>query len=924
MTEETRVVSRRVESPVVSNFLARAFEQPCALLVEGEAGIGKTTFWLAVLELAVALGFRVLSARPAAAETVLAYASLSDLLSGVDPASWAELPEPQRLAIDRVTLRATALDGLATDQRAVAAGFVSVVEELAADNPVLLAIDDLQWLDPSSAAVIGFAARRLSGPVGVLGAVRLAPDSDGASWLRLPRPDAEQRIRLPPMGLGELHHVISERLGHSFSRPVLVRIHEISGGNPFYAIELGRAIATETIRADTPLPGTLAELVRARIGALGADVQDVLLAAACNAAPTLELVGKAIDVVPQRLIALVDKAEDTGIVVLDGHRVRFAHPLLAHGVYTRASPSRRREMHRRMAAIIDEPEVRARHLALATVTGDLATLEALDTAAEMARVRGAPADAAELIELAINLGGDTPERRILLAGCRFNSGDGASARVELEAVAASDAADVLRAEALNLLGMMSQLEGTLRDAANELDRALAAAGENLDLRARILTSLSWVQIHLGQLSESARSIEDAVMAAEHLARAQPLSEALGMHVVLQLMLGNGLDSRILNRALELEAGTTAISVMFRPSVQNAMVLAWTGQVEAAHAEYVAIRQNCIERGEESELAFVCFHFVQNNVWRADFSSAALIADDTVERARQLDGVLPLAAALSVRALVAAYAGRENDARLDAHEAIGPISRFGSDILKLWSLAPLGFLEVSLGNYQAAIEALNPLLDRIIALPNATEIYVAPFLPDAIEALIQLSRLDEAEQFVDLLERNGRRLDRPWMLAVGARGRGMLLAAQGDLDAAFAAVRRAMVEHERVAMPFERARSLLLLGQIQRRQRQKDIAASTLAAALAAFEALGTPLWADRTRGELQRVKVGHQQAGALTASEHRVAELAASGMTNREIASALFISPKTVETNIGRVYRKLGIHRRAELGHHFGRGPDHG
>jgi DNA-binding CsgD family transcriptional regulator len=195
---------------------------------------------------------------------------------------------------------------------------------------------------------------------------------------------------------------------------------------------------------------------------------------------------------------------------------------------------------------------------------------------------------------------------------------------------------------------------------------------------------------------------------------------------------------------------------------------------------------------------------------------------------------------------------------------------------------------------------------------------AEFIPDAVEAFIALGRYDEAEPLVAALERNGRRLDRAWMLAVGARCRAMLQAAQGDLDGANSAAQQAMTEHNRLPMPFERARTQLLVGQLQRRSCKKDAASTTLSEALHTFEKLGTPLWAERARVELDRVDIGPRQSAGLTASEQRVAELAASGMTNRDVATALFISPKTVEANLSRIYHKLAIRSRAELGRRMG------
>jgi DNA-binding NarL/FixJ family response regulator len=229
--------------------------------------------------------------------------------------------------------------------------------------------------------------------------------------------------------------------------------------------------------------------------------------------------------------------------------------------------------------------------------------------------------------------------------------------------------------------------------------------------------------------------------------------------------------------------------------------------------------------------------------------------------------------------------------------------------------------VSLGNHEAALTTLQPVLSNLDIAPEGTEIYLAECLPDAVEALVHLGRNAEAEPLVARLEHNGRRLDRPWMLAVGARCRSMLYAAQGDLEAAVASAQEAMVHHARVAMPFETARTQLILGQLERRQRHREAATTALREALETFERLGTPLWVDRARAELARTDVSSARASELTVSEHRVAELAASGLTNRDVASTLFISPKTVEANLVRIYRKLGIHSRAELGRVMGK-PD--
>lgn len=900
-------VTRRAEWCAVTTFFDRPWEEPGALIIDGDAGIGKTTFWLAACDYARRNGVRVLSARPVAAEAVLAYAAVADLLSGVEPEVWANFPDPQRRALDHILLR-SAHGGTTADQRTLAAALLAVIEALAQRQRVLLAIDDLQWLDPSSALVISFVTRRLRGPAAVLATVRTGVNETRAITLPLPAPDATQRITLPPMRLGDLHLVVSRRLGRSIARPAMVRIHEVSGGNPFYAIELARSIQNGVAANDFRLAGTLSEVVRARLDGLRGDLQELLLAAACLGRPTVELLADALAMDAAQLRPLLEQAEAAGVLVLDGHKVRFSHPLLATGVTSDASAARRRDMHRRLAQIVTEPELQARHLAFAATHADPATLKALDTGAEIAGMRGAPAVAAELTDLAIGLGGDTVQRQVSSARNHFNAGDAATARAMLLRAIERDGPAPLRAEALHLLAMLSQFEDSLIDAVGYLERALDHAGDTSGLRVQILVLKSWIEVRIGRAVSSEQTVEAAVEDAERLGEPALLGQALSMSVVVHLLCGNGFDDGVRRRAPTLEG---------RATLTNAMALSWVGELAAASAEFEAVRRHCIEHAYESDLVFVSFHSVLNEIWRGDFARAALIAEDTVERARQLDGALQLSAAMTARAIVAAYAGHVDDARTDVHQATTPIVRSGSQLLTAWVVAALGFLEVSLGNYPAAVDVLSPLLPTISA--NATEIFVAGFVPDAVEALVQVGRIDDAEPLVQALAVNGRRLDRPWMLAVAERGRAMLLAAHGDLDGASAAATLAIGHHDRLAMPFERARTLLLLGQLQRRQRRKDASAHTIREALAVFEELQTPLWAGRARAELERSSVGRQRGAGLTPSEQRVAELAASGMTNRDVAAALFISPKTVEANLSRVYRKLAIHSRAELGQHMRR-----
>ena len=907
--------NRPVETDAVEVFLGALVNDPAALVIEGEPGIGKTTVWLEAIDEARRRGFHVLSTRTAAVESGLAYAALADLLRGVGAATIDGLPAPQRAAVDNVMFRGE-VEVAVADQRAVSAAFLAIVESLRETCPVVIAIDDMQWLDASTRQVVAFAGRRLSPGVGMLCTARTGSDDETqkTSWLDLPKPTAVNHIELQPFSLGALHAVLTRRTGRSFPRPTMARIHDLSGGNPFYAIELARVVDARAPVGEVTLPRTLAELMRARTGHLDGGLQQALLALACLQSATTDQLLEATDLGADALVALLGDAEAKGIVEITGSRVEFAHPLLARAVYDAAAPAQRRAMHRRLAQVVDQPELRARQLALGTTREDPATLRALDAAAESARARGAPAAAAELLELAMRLGGDTPERRVRAAEFHLTAGDTERARVLLEHAIAQMQPGVARAEAVQALALVRSNNDNWAEAANLLTRGLDDAVDNPELHVGMLVMLSYARLNAGDLGAAISIIDQALAEASALGAPHLLSLVQGMRVTLRFMRGDGFDEIAMTQALAAENRQADLPLPLRPHVQQAMLLGLVGQLDRAHDEMLAIRRRCLERGSETELLFVSFHEVLQAVWRGDMTEAALVTEDTVERARQLGGDFPAFIGLSLRATVAAYAGDERDARRDIDEALAAGQRSSALTLMGWTVGILGFLEVSLGNWAAALAAMEPLLAMFDMQPDATEIIPSSSLPDAVEALIQVGHLDRAEQLLDVAERNGRRLDRPWILAVSARGRAALLAATGDLDAAIAAAQTALTQHARVPMPFEQARTQLLLGQLLRRQRRREAATAMLRAALATFEDLGATLWAQRARASLERAEVKSAQTGVLTASEQRVAELAASGMTNRDIAIELFISVKTVEVNLTRVYRKLGIHSRAELG----------
>jgi DNA-binding CsgD family transcriptional regulator/tetratricopeptide (TPR) repeat protein len=909
------VVSRTSEMHTVAELVAAAAARPTGLLLEGEAGIGKTTLWLAALQQARDNGFHVLSARAWEAESKLAYGMVADLLSRVDAAALSGLPPVQRVAVDRVLMHENS-GGPETDQHVVAAALLAVVEVLAMDKPVIVGVDDLQWLDRCSQDVLAFVARRLRGRVGLVITQRTEPDQGStASWLQLPRPDAMTRLRVRPLKLGGLHALISSRLGQSLPRPTMVQIAELSGGNPFYALEIARAIDTEP-----DLPRTLAGVVRMRIADLATDTHDALLAAASVADPTVEMLARATGTTVERMAAMLEDVESRGVIEISGNRVNFAHPLLARGVYVDAGPARRRRMHRALAEVVAQPELKARHLALASSRKDPEILKALDDAANAARARGAPGAAAELVDLAIRLGGDTPSRRLRSASHHFRAGDHDKAYAVLKPALGELRTGTLRTLALNLLAGIYIFRRSYVEAARVLEEAVRNSQDDTPVLTQTLLMLSFAQANNGEYGEALHTAQEAVKYAEKLGIDVLISQSLADWQVLKALSGLGFDEDSVHRAIELEDPDADVPIPFRAHSCAAQVLSWAGRLDEAHEHMQLLRDRCLDRGADSDMLFVAVWSTLINVWRGDFAAGVQTADDAMERAEQIGGDHGLVIALTVRALAAAYSGRVEQARADADAAIETAERFKAPVLTEWPIITLGFTSVSVGDAEQALRDLEPMVSNFDRL-SCTEIIKAGFVPDAVEAMVALGRSAQAEPMIEALECNGTRLDRPWMLAIAARCRAMVLAAAGDVDAAEQAALRAMVEHDRLAMPFERARTQLLLGQLQRRRRQKQSATDTLNEAMLTFEALGNPLWAARVRAELDRTNVAPGHTAGLTPSEQRVAELAASGMTNRDIAGALFISAKTVEANMTQVYRKLGIRSRAELGRMMGQQP---
>lgn len=562
---------------------------------------------------------------------------------------------------------------------------------LAEEGPVLLAVDDYQWLDRPSGQVIEFAARRLSGQVGLLLSVRTTADATVASEPRLSNPDQLQRLRIGPLSQGALHHLLRKRTGGAFRRPALLRIQSLSGGNPFFALELARVLGPESSwEAVASLPGTLADVMSARIEGIDAGVRESLLAVAALAEPTVELIEKAVGA---NATALLEQAEGLHIVEIGAGRIRFTHPLLSAGVYGAAPAARRRAMHRRLAAVVEAPEERARHLALGALRADKETVRALDQAARQTRARGAPAAAAELLELALRLGAEEPGLRVQLAEFLLDAGDSGRARRLLEEVIPELEPGPIRGEALFLLGSIHSHGHTYVEAAAVLERALLDGSNDRRMRARVSVGLTVVLVDLGRVAEAERYAEVALCEAEQLGDEGLLAQALAYLVGCRLIQGHGLDEARLERAIALEDPNQRIAIL-RPTVLAGLLRMWSGKLEEARAALFSARQRCLERGEENDILTFAYHTVLLECFRGDFESGRRIAYDALERAEQLGTEGSRARALAAVATASAYLGLTDEARGAAEEALALFEQTNFVHATFWAVGTLGFLDPS--------------------------------------------------------------------------------------------------------------------------------------------------------------------------------------------------------------------------------------
>jgi DNA-binding NarL/FixJ family response regulator len=898
------IVGREAELAVLHEFL-EVDGGARTLVVTGDAGIGKTTLWEGGLGLARQRGFRILAARASSAEAQLSFTALIDLLDGVGSDELAELPAPQLHAL-RVALLRAEPEGAEPDTRAIPLGFLNALRVLAADRPLLVAVDDYPWLDPPSADALAFAARRLeTDPIVFLLARRPGPPSVVDQALASRPPD---RLEVGSLSYGAIRRLLSERLGLVLSRHVLRRLVDTTLGNPLFALELGRELEERGLPAigeDLPVPDAVEDLLGTRVGRLPAPSRRLLLATALSARLTTSELGALSGA------RAVEDAIDAAVLVADDDRVRAAHPLLAAAAMKRSRARTRRELHGELAGVVADEELRARHLALAAEGPDEGLASTVAEAASAAFARGAREEAVELAEHALRLTPPGSPQRVdrLLALAERLAVTGQEDRLtELlgpEIDTLPPGVPCARAHFL-----LADCASDMGAGMAHLERALAEPGGDPALRARALARRSMYQA-IGYVE---RVVDAYTWALDAEADAAQLDAEVELEVLNALAWTSILRGRPIDDLSERSIRCGGESFLLLSAHRVAGVrLMWRGQVDEARAHFRRLAVLADERSEAASYAVMLLHLCELELRAGEWQVVSLLLDEW-----QQSGVRELLSGPGYdrcHALLAAGRGLPSEAERWGLQSIAGAEPEGWRWSALEALRARGIAALLAHEPRRAVDDLRVVWAHA-EREGVTDPGAFPSAPDLVEAFMEAGELDEARAVTDRLRELAEQQVHPWGLATVKRCAGIVSLAEGSYDEeAAAALAAAAGEYAALGLRFDTARTLLVLGRAQRRHRKWAAARATLERAMAAFDAIGSPGWVEEARSEQDRVGARRPQPeGELSPAERHVAELAAEGRSNKQIAQALHVTVKTVEAHLSHVYAKLGIRSRSQLG----------
>ncbi|MEU6479954.1 AAA family ATPase [Streptomyces sp. NPDC047017] len=899
-----------------------------SVLLHGPAGIGKSTVLRALAEEYAPAARTVLRCSATESESHLPFLALADLFGLVLDDVAGALPAAQRTALESA-LTGRGESTLQRDGLALRLAVLSALRALAAEGPVLIVADDLQWLDAASAELLGFAARRLGGtPVRMLCAVR-TEDEEYDRQLRACPPDTLS-VPLGPLTRAQVSALLDHRGYTGLPRSTVREIHRTSGGNPLFALELGRALAGTPAPPrpgePLPVPTSLRALVLSRLEMLSDGARRTLLVASAGARPTLALLRAA-----GRENAEAECAQAAGLGLLatepEGPAVRFAHPLISAALYAEAPAQERRAAHAALSTAASDPIERARHLALATTGTDPEVAARLAGAAALARDRGAPSVAASLGLLAAR---HTPadgepgpeERRLQAAEDAITAGE-----VDLARDIAREVLTRATVPAERVRAWMVVIEAAgqaLGDVDAVFPQALADAGDDPGLLALVHYQLAWRGMVVEGDFDEAR--QEAAHAAELAARGHDRRTelmALAFQASTETLMGHPDAPATIRRALTEPQDPYVACHHNGVGSARYRFLLMSDRLTEARATITGLLREVRRRGmAESEVHFL--RLLAETELRAGHCGRALeLARESLRLARDA-GIGEGASAML--ACFAEASGGDTERALElAREAVGLAEEDGDQMYLSRALAALGYAQLVAGDAPAAVAALRRVRELEVGL-GITDPARGRWHGDLAEALVLVGEPGEAQQVIDAARAHALRLGRESVLAVLDRSEALVRAAHGDQDSAVARLTSAQDRLAKLGNGLEEARAAFALARLRALPPAYGFprTGGTARPAPTVYEEAARLFRRCRALPWLRRVEAAAVARPAqpevvpaaldqLASMERQVAALVMEGSTNREIAARLFISVKTVEATLTRVYRKLGIRSRVDI-----------
>ncbi|WP_091538709.1 AAA family ATPase [Modestobacter sp. DSM 44400] len=900
------LVGRARERQVIEGLVTAARVGRSAVLVlTGEAGIGKSA--LLGHAASCTTGMRLLRATGAESESEVPFGGLLQLLrpllSHLDA-----IPAPQA---DALAAALALRPGTGGDRFAVGAATLSLLSRSAQDDPLAVLVDDAHLLDEPSAQALVFAARRLTAdPVLLVAAVR-----DGHPC---PMTAADLPVLhvegLSPGASGELVTATGRRLADR----VAARLYEVTGGNPLALLELADDVeGVDALPPGAPLPvsASLARAFARRADRLSAPARTALLVAATSGGDP-GLTARAC-----RLLGVegtpLDEAETADLVRVDADVLTFRHGLVRSAVYAEASPAERRAVHRALADALPEADVdrRAWHLGAAAHGPDEETARLLDAAATRARDRSAHAVAAGAFERAARLSPDLADRTrrlVSAAASAWQAGTGKRANTLLAESSGLPQPSALRVRAAGLRGAIASRTGSVEDARDVL---MAAGTESADAAPDTAVLL------FADAILACFFLADTATVADASARIDRLVERVGTDSarwvaamaggVAGVLTGAGGPERMRSAVRQVTPGGLLLT---DPRLAPWLVIgplflreSGTGR-ELVETVVADLRR----RSDIGGLPFLLFQVARDQATRDRWDVAEVNYTEGIQLAREAGHTTDLVACLAGLTWLEARQGRAVVCREHAAETMRLAGSRHLALFHAWSLFALGELELGTGRVADAISHLERL-DRLLGDLRLVDVDLSP-APELVEAFVHAGRADAAGDLADRYSARARAKGQPWALARAARAVALTCPAPA-MDEQFAL---ALASHRQTLDVFELARTQLAHGARLRRARRRTDARAPLRAALATFESLGAAPWADQAAVELRATgETAHRRTASaldqLTPQELQIGTMLADGRTTREAATALFLSPKTVEYHLRHVYLKLGVASRAEL-----------